>query len=377
MKTLITGGAGFIGTHLTRHLLTLGHQITVLDNFLPQVHADGPHLASDIAPHVRLVIGDVADSDVLRSALEGAEWVVHLAAETGTGQSMYEVCRYERTNLGGSAALYDMLAKSPNHNVKRIVTASSRAVYGEGAYYCERDGLVYPFSRSSESKRHGEFDPRCPICSGICNSIPTHESAPLRPSSFYGLTKQVQEQTAVLFGGVLGLTTFALRFQNVFGPGQSLNNPYTGILAIFSNLARMGQTIRVFEDGEESRDFVYVEDVVRAISACLTTPATGCHVLNVGSNERTSVLTVANEINCLCGNRSVVEITGDFRDGDIRHGMADLTLAKEVLGYEPLWNFRDGLAGFIEWATESEPALVGYERSLAELQQKGLLHGRA
>ncbi len=377
MTTLVTGGAGFIGIHLTRHLLSLGHEVTILDNFLPQVHTHSSEIPPDIAPHVRLVEGDVANQEVLRRALEGAECVVHLAAETGTGQSMYEVSRYERTNLGGSAALYDLLAKSPSHSVKRIVTASSRAVYGEGAYHCEKDGVVYPISRSSDSKRHGNFDPLCPVCGADCQIMPTPETAPMRPSSFYGLTKQVQEQTAMLFGDVLGITTFALRYQNVYGPGQSLGNPYTGILAIFSNMARMGRPIRVFEDGAESRDFVYVEDVVRATAACLSVSTSGCHIVNVGSNERTSVLTVANEINEFCGGSSEVEITGAFRDGDIRHGVADLHLASTLLGYEPQWKFHDGLTRFLEWANGTAPALAGYERSLAELQQKGLLHERA
>jgi len=290
---------------------------------------------------------------------------------------MYEVSRYERTNIGGTAALYDLLAKSPNLDVERIVVASSRAVYGEGAYHCENDGTVYPFARSTEFKRRGDFDPICPVCGGPCRTIPTPETAPLRPSSYYGLTKQAQEQTAILFGEVFKIPTFALRFQNVFGPGQSLNNPYTGILAIFSNLARMGRSIRVFEDGWESRDFVYIDDVVRATAACLTANTNRCHVLNVGSNQRTSVITAANNLNEYYGGLSTVEITGDFRDGDIRHGMADLRLAMELLEYQPQWSFSDGLRRFLEWANESEPALAGYERSIAELQQKGLLHERA
>jgi dTDP-L-rhamnose 4-epimerase len=377
MTTLITGGAGFIGTHLTRHLLGEGCEITILDNFSPQVHANNVDLAADIAPHVRLVTGDIADPEVLRSALEGAECVIHLAAETGTGQSMYEVCRYERTNLGGIAAMYELLAKSPGYSVKRIVVASSRAVYGEGAYCCERDGTVYPTPQSKEFKQRGIFDPVCPVCGGHCVTMPTPETAPFHASSFYGLTKQVQEQTAILFGEVLRIPTFALRYQNVYGPGQSLDNPYTGILAIFSNLARIGQTIRVFEDGAESRDFVYVEDAVRATAACLTASTRGYHVVNIGSNERTSVLTVANEVNKFFGGRSPVEITGAFREGDIRHGMADLRRAKELLEYEPQWKFSDGLGRFLEWASRSEPDSSGYERSILELEQKGLLHGRA
>jgi dTDP-L-rhamnose 4-epimerase len=243
MKILITGGAGFIGTHLSRHLLTFGHEITVLDNFLPQVHAENIRLASDISSHVRLVKGDVADADVFKDALGNAQCVVHLAAETGTGQSMYEVARYERTNLRGTAVLYDLLAKMSENQVERIVVASSRSIYGEGAYLCDKDGTVYPVSRSSEEKEAGHYDPICPKCGSVCVTVPTPESAPLQPSSFYGLTKQVQEQTVLLFGQMLRIPSFALRYQNVYGPGQSLRNPYTGILAIFSNLARTGRPI--------------------------------------------------------------------------------------------------------------------------------------
>ena len=376
MKILITGGAGFIGTRLTRDLLLTGHEITILDDFLPQVHGGRTALAPDIAASVRLVTGNVANVSALRDALAGIECVVHLAAETGTGQSMYEVVRYERANLGGSAALYEILANTPRLKVQKIVVASSRAIYGEGAYRCDRDGVVYPASRSSKEKQLGMFDPVCPLCGGACSTIPTPETAPLQPTSYYGLTKQVQEQTALLFGRALEIPTFALRYQNVYGPGQSLHNPYTGILAIFSNLARTSRKIRIFEDGAESRDFVHVGDVVRATKACITTSAGGCHSFNVGSSERTTVLDVAKQVNAYFGGLSEVEITGAFREGDIRHGMADLTLIRKVIGYEPQCGFAEGLRTFLDWATGHTPEAAGYERSLAEMRDRGLLHPR-
>jgi dTDP-L-rhamnose 4-epimerase len=377
MKILITGGAGFIGTHLSLHLLAAGHQITVLDNFISQVHAGNMELAHDLSPHVRLVTGDVSDATALKDALDGAQCVVHLAAETGTGQSMYEVARYGRTNLSGTALIYDLLAKMPSHPVERIVIASSRSIYGEGAYLCERDGLVYPVSRINAVKQTGEFDPLCPMCQSACEPAPTPESAPFQPSSFYGLTKQVQDQMALMFGRVLGISTFALRYQNVYGPGQSLRNPYTGILAIFSNLARTGRPIQVFEDGAESRDFVYIEDVVRATLKCAVGGPAGCHAVNVGSGERISVLQVAEAVNAFYGGQSKVETTGVFRDGDVRHGLADLVLAQSLLGYRPQWKFRDGLSRFLEWANSTEPSMNGYEQSLIEMKQRGLLHGKS
>jgi dTDP-L-rhamnose 4-epimerase len=373
MKVLITGGAGFIGTHLTRHLLELGHQVTVLDNFSPQIHAGKTELALDLKANVKLVFGDIADPAASAAALDGVECVVHLAAETGTGQSMYEVSRYERTNLGGTALLYQLLTQSQARKVERIVVASSRAVYGEGAYLCRKDGIIYPSPRTSAEKKAGLFDLQCPVCGEACEMTPTPESAPFQAASFYGLTKQMQEQMALMFGKVLGIPTFALRYQNVFGPGQSLHNPYTGILAIFSTLARTGSLIQVFEDGQESRDFVYIEDVVRATAACLSSGIVGCEAINVGSDNRTSVLTVANEINSFFGNASDVRITGAFREGDIRHGMADLTKASAVLGYQPQWSFSLGLRRFLLWAMESELPQNRYEQSLAEMKQRGLL----
>jgi dTDP-L-rhamnose 4-epimerase len=377
MNILITGGAGFIGTHLTRSLLKQGHSITVLDNFLPQVHTGSTSLAADLAPHVRLVRGKAADITSLRTALEGCQGIVHLAAETGTGQSMYEVARYESVNLGSTALLYELLVKEP-HAVERIVVASSRSIYGEGAYTCLQHGVVYPKPRSIQDKQAGYFDPLCPICNGACESVPTPETAPLQPSSFYGLTKQVQEQMVLLFGHTMRIPSIALRYQNVFGPGQSLTNPYTGILAIFSNLARAHRTIKVFEDGLESRDFVYIDDAVRATEHALLAPLESSFSVNVGSGVRTSVLEVAVGINEFYGGTTEVRVTGEFRDGDIRHGAADLNAARSLLGYEPQWSFRDGLNRFLNWAAENGAAHgnnSAYERSLDELKQRGLLHG--
>lgn len=377
MNVLITGGAGFIGTRLARVLLQQGDSVTLLDNFSPQIHGSIIQLPADLQSSVRLIRGDVRYENVWASALPGHQVVVHLAAETGTGQSMYEVAKYEQVNLAGTSLLYDRLAKHPGHGVERIVVASSRAIYGEGAYACSSHGTVFPQPRSSADKKAGLFDPLCPACALPCASVPTPETAPFQPSSFYGLTKQVQEQMTLLFGQVLGIPSVAMRYQNVYGPGQSLKNPYTGILAIFSNLARVGADINIFEDGEESRDFVYIDDVVRATVAAIKIPDTTSFAVNVGSNERTTVMQVARAVNRYFGEKSKIHISGAFREGDIRHGVADLARAEAMLGYQPSVKFQQGLENFLAWAEQSEPEIKGYERSLDEMRQRGLLHGRA
>jgi dTDP-L-rhamnose 4-epimerase len=302
--------------------------------------------------------------------------IVNLAAETGTGQSMYEVAKYEQVNLAGTSLLYDRLAKQRGHGIERIVVASSRAIYGEGAYMCAEHAVVFPHPRPSLEKKAGLFDPLCPVCAAPCVSVPTPETAPFQPTSFYGLTKQVQEQMTLLFGQVLGIPSVALRYQNVYGPGQSLKNPYTGILAIFSNLARVGADINIFEDGEESRDFVYIDDVVHATVAAIHSAQSTSFAVNVGSNERTTVAQVAHAINRHFGEKSKIHISGAFREGDIRHGVAELSRAQAMLGYEPLVQFQEGLSNFLTWAEESEPELGGYQRSLSEMEARGLLHGR-
>lgn len=375
MNILISGGAGFIGSRVARSLLNQGHQVTVLDNFSLQIHGQNGDLPQDLRGKVHLIRGDVRDLAVWQQALPGHDAVVNLAAETGTGQSMYEVSRYEQVNLAGTANLYEVLTKDKDHGVKRVVVASSRAVYGEGAYNCSTHGTVYPRSRSTADKRDGRFDPLCPECDQACESIATPEASPFMPSSFYGLTKQVQEQMTLMFGEVLEIPSIALRYQNVYGPGQSLQNPYTGILAIFSNLARTGAAINVFEDGKESRDFVYINDVVDATAACVLSSALSTHVLNIGSKERTSVIDVARSVNQFFGGKSSVKVNGAFRDGDIRHGLADISKAKALIGYEPQWRFQDGLREFLSWASLSDPSTGAYEESLQEMKSRGLLHG--
>ena len=374
MKTLITGGAGFIGTHLARRLLSEGQEVTILDNFSPQIHGGVQTLPKDLTGSVRLIAGDVRDAAVFHAALDTQDVVVHLAAETGTGQSMYEVERYTSVNLTGTAVLMDYLVNSTQSRIEKLVTASSRAIYGEGKYLCAEHGTMYPEARTEADMKAGKFEPICPVCAKPCRPLATDEDARLSPSSYYGLTKQMQEQMTLLFGRTRGISAFALRYQNVYGPGQSLQNPYTGILAIFSNQARADKPIYIFEDGLESRDFVYIADVVEATCRCIRPETTGVAALNVGCGVRTTVTEVVTEIVRFFGSASEVSVTGAFRLGDIRHNVADLSRAAATLGYAPHWAFADGIREFLTWAQSQDASADKYEQSLAEMSAKGMMH---
>ena len=374
MRIVVTGGAGFIGTWLVRRLLADGHSVTVVDNFHPQVHAR-PELAGDIAPHVRLFAADVTDRPQIESALAGQDVLIHLAAETGTGQSMYAVAQYERSNGLGTAMLLDCLVNDKHRTVSKVIVASSRAIYGEGQYRCPTHGVVYPSPRDSAAMDRGQFEPVCPTCAEPCVMLPTAEDSPWTISSYYGLTKLMQERAVLMFAEALGIAGLALRFQNVFGPGQSLQNPYTGILAVFSNLARDNKPINVFEDGLESRDFIYVEDAVESICRALEPGRNEVSVYNVGTGVATSVMEVARTIVRHLKSSSDIRVTGQYRKGDIRHCIADTHRARQSLGFTARWSFDAGLARFLEWATAQPQSTSGYEKSLDELRSRGLMRG--
>lgn len=374
MNVLITGGAGFIGTHLARRFLNEGHRVTVLDAFSSQVHDGCQQLPLDLAPYVDLCRGDVRDIDLVGRIVNNQDAVVHFAAETGTGQSMYKIKNYQDVNIGGTATLLEALLNQKHSRVGRLIVASSRAIYGEGRYRCEQHGTVYPGVRHFDNLRIGEFDAKCPVCANSCVPEATAEDSPARPLSFYGLTKQVQEEMVLMFARVHGISAFALRYQNVYGPGQSLRNPYTGILAIFANLARANSSINVFEDGRESRDFVFIEDVVEATFRCLELDANIVETLNVGTGQPTTVLQVAQEIVEFFQSSSTIEVTGAFRTGDIRHNFADLNKIKKCLDFSPKFGFREGLNRFLSWAAAQEVRTAGYESSLRELREHGLFH---
>jgi len=377
MKVLITGGAGFLGTHVARELLRRNCEITLLDNFSPQIHGAQTEPAPDLRNHVRVVRGDVRSREAWQAALADQQCVVHLAAETGTGRSMYDAAHYDEVNVTGTALLCEEVARLGT--AQRIVLASSRAVYGEGAYVCAAHGTVFPQPRNVADKSAGYFDPVCPQCSGVCMPAATPESAPMQPASVYGVTKRRQEEILLRFVATHPVELFALRYQNIIGAGQSLRNPYTGILSIFAGLARAGQPLQVFEDGLESRDFVHVDDAARATADCVTGPAsTGPQILNIGSGTRMALLEVAHAVNLFFGGRSEVRVTGAFREGDIRHALADLAAARAAIGYQARVSFAAGLEDFLKWAALHDSENMThhtFEHSLAEMRGHGLLHG--
>lgn len=374
-KVLITGGAGFIGSHIALKLIEKGYEVTVLDNLLEQIHGIDPNKTSplycSIKDKVRFIKGDVCNQELLWDVLEDVDYVIHLAAETGTGQSMYEIKRYIDVNIGGTALLLDLLTNRKNH-VKRVVVAESRAIYGEGKYYCEKCGDVYPTERKDEDMAKGDFECHCPNCGGKVKLVATTEDSAIHPSSVYGIGKQVQGQLVHLICKNIGIESVSFRYQNVYGPGQSLTNPYTGILSIFSNRIKSHKGINIFEDGKETRDFVYIDDVVDATIAGMEVPEANGHVFNVGTGIATDVLTVAQTLCKHYGIDVPLTVSGNYRLGDIRHNYADITLAKQILGFQPKWTFDAGIKQFTEWVNRQDLQTDNYEASLDEMKKKGL-----
>jgi dTDP-L-rhamnose 4-epimerase len=372
MKILITGGAGFIGRQLTSYLQRFGHWIRWLDSLDPQIHGaeaardpDYCHQADD------MVYGDVRKRADWQRALQNADAVVHLAAQTGIGQSMYRVAYYIDVNIGGTGVLWDILANE-HTNVKKVIVASSRAIYGEGAYRCSGQcGLVVPSPRTKAQLAAGNWALCCPICGGPAKPEATPETSIAKPASLYACTKLAQEQISLTMSKALGISTIILRYQNVFGPGQSMRNPYTGIISIFSNQLRQNLPIEIYEDGEESRDFVYVEDVAAACSNALELKSDAT-VLNVGSGQPTKVINLAIALKRLWKSNSKILISGDYRVGDIRHNWADIKLITKLW---PNWrptNLNKGLEEFVSWAQCQKVFENQSQLAKNELKKRGL-----
>lgn len=373
---LITGGAGFIGSNLALKLIERGYSVTILDNLSPQIHGDNPEqtspLYNSVKNKVRFIKGNVTSREDWLEALKGQECVVHLAAETGTGQSMYEIQRYVDVNIGGTALLLDILTNT-DHTIKKVIVAESRAIYGEGRYYSDDlKQYVYPKERLEEDMNSRDFEVKYPGCKLPLKLVATAEDSLIHPTSVYGITKQVQGQLVHLVCASIGIASVSFRYQNVYGPGQSLSNPYTGILSIFSTQIKNGNSINIFEDGKESRDFVYIDDVVDATVLGIEKEEANGQVFNVGTGMAIDVVTVTDELMNNYDLKVPVNISGNYRLGDIRHNYADITKLENLLGFKPKVSFSEGIKKFTAWVNMQQIQVDKYSESIKEMKERGL-----
>ena len=372
-KVLITGGAGFIGSNLAIKLLSLGHEVTVLDNLSKQIHGNNPENDSvtynKINGELNFIKGTVEDDEDVKKSISDNQFIIHLASETGTGQSMYSIKNYNYVNVGGTSVILDFLANNSN-KVEKIIVASSRSLYGEGKYFCKDHGIVFPKSRESTNLNIGDFNCKCPICGKNVENLPTDEESKPSPASVYAITKYCQENLIINVTSSLDIPFVSLRFQNVYGPGQSLSNPYTGIISIFSNLINTNKPINIFEDGNESRDFVYIDDVVNSLVLSLENTNANNKVFNVGSGVRTSVTEVAKKLYNNFAKEQNYYISGNYRLGDIRHNHADISLIKKELNFSPKYSFEQGLSQFCDWVKNQKIINNGYEKSIIEMKKR-------
>jgi dTDP-L-rhamnose 4-epimerase len=367
-NVLVTGGAGFVGSHLVDTLLAAGHNVRVFDNFTPQVHGDV--LPDYLSPDAELVRGDMQDAAAVRRAMDGIEVVFHMAAAVGVGQSMYEISHYMGTNTQGTAILLQELLNRRS-KVQKLILASSMSIYGEGKYLCAQCGEMAPRLRSNEQLKAKDWEMPCPNCGEALTPIPTDESKPLQCSSIYALSKKDQEEMTLLFGRTYGLPVVALRFFNIYGPRQALSNPYTGVAAIFASRLLNGNSPLVFEDGRQMRDFVSVHDIVQANLLAMERSGGDGMALNIGSGEPVSIREVAAALADALQSDVPPELTEKYRAGDIRHCFADISAARKRLGYKPKVRFVDGIKDLVGWLRLQQPQDRAAE-AVAQLSKLGL-----
>lgn len=365
---LVTGGAGFVGSHLVDALLAAGHNVRVLDNLTPQVHATGE--PDYLSLEVDLVKGDLRDADTVGRALHGIEVVFHLAAAVGVGQSMYEISHYMGVNTQGTAVLLQEMLNRRNQ-IEKLILASSMSIYGEGKYRCAYCGEVAPPLRSAEQLKNRQWETICPQCGDTLTPIPSDEHKPLQCSSIYALSKKDQEEMCLLYGRTYGLPVVALRYFNIYGTRQALSNPYTGVAAIFASRLLNGNRPLLFEDGRQIRDFVSVKDVIQANLLAMDCAEANGQAINIGSGVPVSISEVAAALAQALEVETASEISGKYRAGDIRHCFADIGLAKKTLGYRPQVVFADGIKDLVRWLQSQRPADRAAE-AVAQLSSFGL-----
>ncbi len=371
-RVLVTGGAGFIGSHLVDALIERGMQVRILDNLDPQVHGVARTLPSYLNPRAEMIQGDIRNRDLLSSALEGIQVVFHLAAAVGVGQSMYEIEHYVSANTIGTAVLLELLAHK-RHGVQRLIVASSMSIYGEGGYLCPNCGSTESLPRDEAQLRESLWEPLCAICRETLIPLPTAEEKALQPSSIYAISKKDQEEMSLCIGRAYGIPTVALRFFNVYGPRQALSNPYTGAAAIFSSRALNGRPPLIYEDGLQTRDFVHVGDVVQALLLAMDNEAADYGVFNVGTGRALSVLEMAEIICREVGPPDLhPHVVQKYRKGDIRHCYADIKRIS-ALGYRPEVAFEEGVLDLVRWV-RGQSADDRLDEAAVELERRGLVN---
>lgn len=368
-RVLVTGGAGFIGSHLVDALLAQGNEVRVLDLLSPQVHGEGRVPPSYLAKEAELIAGDIRDRDTVRRALAGVTAVSHQAAAVGVGQSMYRISYYTDVNVAGTATLLDILANE-RHSVERLVVASSMSIYGEGAYRCSEHGLqAVPLRPKSQMAAH-DWEPHCPVCGITLQAVPTGEDKPIRPTSVYAVTKRDQEELCLCTGRAYGIATVALRYFNTYGPRQALSNPYTGVVAIFSSRLLNSRPPVIYEDGRQSRDFTHVRDIVQANLLALRPDGPSDVAVNVGTGRAASLLELQTILSRVLGMEIQPEVRNQFREGDIRHCYADISAARALLGYEPAVSLEAGVRDLVTWLRTERP-----EDRIEQAQEELMRHG--
>ncbi len=369
-RILVTGGMGFIGSYIVDELVKNGHTVQIFDNLDPQVHPSEktPDYAN---PHAEFIQGDVRDYEAFKKALTGIEIVFHKAAAVGMGQSQYEIKKFSDVNSGGTANLLDILANN-NHKVEKIIVAASCTSYGEGLYACETHGNQRPGLRPSEQLEKQEWEPKCPVCAENLIPIPIGEETERISYAIYAQTKMDQEEMVLNIGRTYKIPSVALRYFNVFGPRQSLSNPYTGVGAIFISRLKNNERPVIYEDGNQSRDFISVHDIVRANMLAMEKSEGDYQAFNVGTGKAISVAHIARTLARILGKEELEpEITATYRAGDTRHSIADISRIRETLGFEPTVSFEEGLEELIAWS-ESQEAVDGFEKAQTELESRGL-----
>jgi dTDP-L-rhamnose 4-epimerase len=367
---LVTGGAGFVGSHLVDALLARGDRVRILDNLDPQVHGPARRAPAWLAPEAELVVGDMRDADAVAKALHGVDTVYHLAAAVGVGQSMYQIADYTAANTLGTAHLLQAVVDG-RRDLARLVVASSMSIYGEGRYVRPDGGAPTAVLRPEARLKARRWDPVDADGAELA-PVPTDEGKPLDPTSIYALTKADQERMVLQVGAAYGIPSVACRFFNIYGPRQSLSNPYTGVAAIFSSRLLNGNRPLVFEDGGQRRDFVSVHDIVAGLLLAGERETAIGRAVNIGSGVATSVLEVAHTLARVLGVDVEPELSGRFRVGDIRHCYADVSRAREVLGYAPSVTFEQGMTELVAWLRTQERPSDRIAASTAELEARGL-----